>query len=145
MITFVRHAQSLFNSTGQIYRDIHLSELGKQQAMNLDGNYDVCIVSPLQRAKDTLNLSKIKYKVLEISHLCREHKDGNIINLLVDEKESIESLDELCERVLKFKQLLYNYIKDGHKICVISHYSFLLALTGIPFDNAQQISMIHKL
>jgi len=132
-IFLIRHAQSLFNAFGIKKRDIELSDFGIKQAKSLEGHADLVIISPLHRAKQTLENSKITYDNLMISNLCREHNDGNIINYLENEDETIETIEtreQLEERMNKFREFLKEQNKIHNTIIVITHALFISNLVA---------------
>ncbi len=60
VITLVRHAQSEANANqnGDMY-DPGITELGKEQAAQIEGHYDLVIISTLKRTRETLQHSKV--------------------------------------------------------------------------------------
>jgi len=136
-IYLIRHAQSLFNAFGTLSADIELSPYGKQQAALLTGKPCLVIISPLHRARQTLEHSNIQYTELLVSDLCRERLDGNIINHFSHETPSMESEAELADRVTKFKTLLLEKNQSGKykEIYVITHALFIHRLTGVGIVN----------
>lgn len=135
MTVFVRHAQSEFNAFGSKERDCGITELGKEQAKLLKGSYDLVVISPLKRVYETLAYSNIQYKNLLVSHLCREHIDGEQCNLLHGETIKLETKEDLQRRAEKFKEFLRTLEKGN--VLVISHYCFLKELLGIGLRNCQ--------
>ena len=63
-ITFIRHAQSLHNATGDIIVNCGLSNAGVEQAKKIDISFDCVVLSPLRRTLQTYALSQIKTKVV---------------------------------------------------------------------------------
>ena len=124
MISFMRHAMR-----GNESRDVGLVSEGIAQASKLEGEYDTVIISPLRRCRETLDHSKIKYKTLVITPLCRELRNGNIIDYMENEEIVTETMPSFSERLLQFKELLKFY-KDK-KILVISHCVFIAYFTGM--------------
>lgn len=134
----LRHAESVFNKFGTLTRDCQLSSDGREQAQALTGDYDLVVCSKLLRAKQTLEFSRIMYKDLLYTHLCREIRDGNIINLLDNELEEKETKEQLQDRIIRFKELLRQLSVIYPRILVVSHGCFLHRLTGYSWHNAQQ-------
>ena len=60
--------------------DPSLTPEGQQQAAALKGHYDLVICSPLRRTLQTLHCSRVTYRRLMVSELCREQRDHNICN-----------------------------------------------------------------
>ncbi len=137
VIYLIRHAQSLFNAFGTLSTDIELSPFGKQQAAQLVGKPCLVIISPLYRARQTLEHSNIQYGELLVSDLCRERLDGNIINHFSHEMPSIESEAEFADRIAKFKALLLekSQCNKYKEIYVITHALFIHRLTGVGIVN----------
>lgn len=161
-IILIRHAQSTFNAYGEQIRDVPLSDYGKTTCSSLNFNVDLVICSNMQRTKQTLEHSNIKYNDIIITPLCREHMNGNIIDYCKGEDIIVESVDELAERVKKFKKFVKDATNDlinknnakakantkntGQTItsrtitiCIISHSGFLRKLTGHFFNNAHYL------
>lgn len=129
-IIFIRHAQSTYNSTRVPDRDCHITEYGKSTCKNLNFDVNICICSTLIRTKETLDNSLIKYKKLITTELCREREFDGIHE---------ETNEEFHNRVREFKKMLLELVQFGNTICVISHGTFLLALTGNIFANCQYL------
>jgi len=141
-VKFIRHAQSEFN-VGINKKDPNLTDFGKMQALILEGEYDLVIVSPLKRTKQTLECSRIKYKHLVEMNDCREYSDGAICNSREDEDFS-ESHDEFIRRVNRFKSDLRNIIeKEGYQsVAVISHACFMCVACNVNgVNNCQTIEI----
>lgn len=138
MITLIRHAESTYNSSGDRTRDCPLSGRGYRQAARIIGNYDVIVCSPMKRSRQTLAASKLGFREVIFTDLCREIIDRNPINLYPKEKKSAESRKQIRARVDEFKSLIRKLAKTNSKIAVISHSGFLYELTGDNFDNADQ-------
>ncbi len=73
-VTFLRHAESIFNANLTSDKDCELTEKGNQQAHNTQGEYDIVICSILKRACETLEKSQIRYGRVIFTDLCREKK-----------------------------------------------------------------------
>lgn len=137
-ITFMRHAQSTFNAYGDQSSDCGLSQSGANSASHIKGSFDLVIISPLKRVRETFQHSKIQSKNIMVNELCRERKESNCDFLNLEDK-ILESEDELKTRVEKFKIFLKNRMED--KILVISHHTFLYYLTGVYFANCQMLEL----
>jgi broad specificity phosphatase PhoE len=137
MMDIIRHAESQYNAYEKQVRDVKLSERGCLQASNLSGSYDLAIVSTLSRALSTFALSRIIAKETLYTPLCREIRDGNVINYLPGELLERETLDDVAQRVKQFKEILHEPLTAGKRVCIISHYGFIYALTGLRMCNAQ--------
>ena len=139
-VYLIRHAQSKHNAFGTLLPNIDLSDYGKTQAKTLTGSPKLVIVSPLQRAWQTLEHSNIKYDHLMVSDLCREKMDGNIINHFPHEQPYSETDEEIKTRVKQFLELLEEQRKIHSEIYVITHAFFICNLVNIGLVyNCQKI------
>ena len=133
----LRHGESVHNAKGYSGKDCPITEKGKIQASKIEGKYDIVICSTLLRAKQTLDNTKVIYKELHMSELCREiRKDVSDIKESESTKILGETQEELKTRAHEFKKLLKRYPKDK-KILVVSHGIFLYELIGIQLKNCE--------
>jgi broad specificity phosphatase PhoE len=124
-VTFLRHAQSVFNRDLTSEKDCDLSDLGIQQAEEVSGYYDVIICSILKRAKQTLLHSNLTSKQLHFTELCREVR-RDICDFLEGEDETkLETESELQKRMNEFKQFLRSKVSPGQSVLVICHRDFI--------------------
>jgi broad specificity phosphatase PhoE len=139
-VYLIRHAQSKHNAFGTLLPNIDLSDYGKIQAKSLAGSPKLVIVSPLQRAWQTLEHSNIKYNHLMVSDFCREKCDGCIVNHFSHEQPYVETDADVAIRAKKFLELLEEQRKIHDEIYVITHALFIDHLTKIGFvHNCQKI------
>lgn len=124
-IDLFRHAQSELN-VGVQKRNINLTDVGIQQAKELTGDYDIVIVSELKRAQQTLEHSKITFKHKIITKECSEIG------------EPWETSKQFRERVRKFHSSLKAF-EPTQRVAVITHYFFIMTMTGYALDNAEKI------
>lgn len=132
MIDLLRHCESIFNAFGHDVKDCSLSQLGKEQAKNIKGKYDLVVLSPLERARQTLELSNITYDKLEVNGLAREYKI-DMCDFLEEENFVVETEEELVIRAEKLKKYLIDLVqknKPGYKILLISHYDIIWHMTS---------------
>ena len=65
-VTLIRHAESHFNAgnykTDEEIRNCRITNLGIQQAKQLNQSFDIVVLSPLKRAMETYLNSNIKTK-----------------------------------------------------------------------------------
>jgi|SRR5579872_2508296 len=145
-ITLIRHAQSLYNANPQLTQDIvdcGLSEEGIKQANQLNRTVDLLIVSPLKRAIETYNRSKIRTTSIIVSPLFIEYHYGNSITYGNNQHLAAETPDDVINRA----KTAISYIKSQpqQNIGIISHGYFLrvfmqeLGLESMDFQNAQII------
>lgn len=143
IIDFVRHAESEYNSgQDKIKRNPNITELGIKQSKELKGTYDIIITSNLVRTKQTLQYSSLQYTLTVENNLCREYNDGTNCNYLDNEEIKKETITELNERIIKFKNYLQNISILYNKIMVISHGIFMRHIlnTNKNISNCELIS-----
>jgi len=124
---FCRHAQSMENC-GNIMIDSPLSNLGREQAKKLAGQFNIVICSPLRRCQETLHYSSIQYDKLIINHNLRERIFSES-NCLFYEKRDSESDNEFFNRVKSFDNELTELI------CSLSNESSILIIGHSYFFN----------
>jgi len=138
-IYFVRHGESRFNAGFGDEYDCGLTETGIKQASNLFGDVNLVIVSPLKRARQTLQKSTIVFKHLLVSSLCRERRNVSNCDYLEGETKVMETDEQFGQRVLEFRQLLHLLTPFYPRILVVSHGIFIMATTGrtTPIGNCE--------
>jgi broad specificity phosphatase PhoE len=129
-ITFLRHAQSLFNKWLISEKDCDITEEGKYQVCDLSGEYDVIVISCLRRTHQTLLESQIKGKRILLTDLCREKRTDICDFLPGEDEKDLESTDELKVRIELFKEYLRRETLPEEKVLVISHGDFIWTATG---------------
>ncbi len=143
-VYFIRHGESTFNAYKSDEIDCDLTELGKKQCENLgerlkDIRFELVIVSPLARALQTFEISKIPHDRKEVNHLCREYKIEKC-DFLLGEEIVFEKEEDVKKRCFELR----NYIEklELNKIAVVCHADFIYHFTcdnnndGIWLDNA---------
>lgn len=135
-VHLLRHGESEFNATGnrELY-DAALTDLGKQQASEVKGHFDMVLCSPLRRAKETLQYSQITYNEMEIIHEARERKKDKSDLFAGEEQQSVETMQELVERALKLKDLILDYCKRYDSILVVGHWWLFKTMTSTNCDD----------
>lgn len=124
-VTFLRHAQSIFNRDLTSEKDCDLTDVGIEQAKQIKGTYDVIICSIMKRAKQTLQYSELNCKQLYFTDLCREVR-RDICDFMEGEDETqLETEKEVQKRIRLFKQYLLSKVNPGEKILVICHRDFI--------------------
>lgn len=124
-VTFLRHAQSLFNRDFTSEKNCSLSEQGIEDAKEITGTYDIIICSTMKRAKETLQHSQLSSKKLYFTDLCREYK-LDICDFLEDEDHTQkETHEELEKRMRLFKQYLREKVDPGKTVLVVCHRDFI--------------------
>jgi broad specificity phosphatase PhoE len=94
-VTLLRHAESLGNATGtwQGQTEFPLTETGRSQARLLAGywksqaaRFDLCITSPLGRARETAEIIAAELKLpVEVEPLWKERDNGRLAGLTQQE------------------------------------------------------------
>lgn len=127
-ITFIRHAQSLFNvGKSRHQRDCGITLGGELASRSIKGTVDCVVLSPLRRAIQTYALSEVKCGRVIVSNLFREHKNGTVSNYLSKEDIDLESEDELKQRIEIAIQFLRSL--PYKQIAVFTHHDFMVEFT----------------
>ena len=123
-VRFLRHAESVFNANLTSEKDCELTEKGKQQASEVEGDYDLIICSIMKRTCLTLDHSKLNYGRLVFTDLCRE-KRVDVCDYLPHEEEIKETEEELQKRIQHFLYFLKSQASTYSNVLVISHGDFI--------------------
>jgi broad specificity phosphatase PhoE len=124
-ITVIRHGETLYNVDLAYLEtpDVPLTPFGYLQASRLEGIYTHVFVSPLSRARMTLESSDIDAEIVVIEPLIREYAQYQC-DFLDYEKVIPEVPSELSDRCQQFiTKLVTQY--PGENICVITHAYWL--------------------
>lgn len=92
-----------------------LTDNGINQAKKLSGHYDLIVISPLRRAKETLQYSSITYNNIIINDNFRE-RIFNTTDRLLSEDKIIETDQDFFNRVNKFHDGLESLCKKYENI-----------------------------
>ena len=126
-ITIIRHGQSHFNAgnfnTDEEVRNCRLTEVGIQQAKQLNHSFDVVIVSTLKRALETYLNSNIKCRQLITSDLIREQKEDKPLNYLDLEEIVPENAEDVRKRAREAIELIKSL--EYNNIGIVSHGYFI--------------------
>ena len=106
--------------------------------MSLTGEYSLVLCSQLKRCRDTLTNSRVRYNTVIYTDLCREIRDCNPINLLINEDDIKETRERVKQRIEEFKDKLKSFIQYHRSILVTSHGMFLDTIMGNMWYNCQQ-------
>lgn len=128
-VTFLRHAESIFNANLISEKDCSLTQKGIEQASALEEEFDVVICSIMKRTCETLEKSRIKYGKLIFTDLCRE-KRSDICDYLSYEDEIKETDEELEKRIERFIHFLKSQVSPYQSVLVVSHGDFIHAIGG---------------
>jgi broad specificity phosphatase PhoE len=145
-VHFLRHAESIFNKYLVSEKDCDLTETGKMQASQLEGEYDVVFCSIMRRTQQTLTLSKINYSQLIGTDLCRE-KRSDICDFLGYENETMkETDDDLEKRIQTFLYFLKSQVSPYQTVLVVSHGDFIhtLGKKSQPYPKNAEIQ-VHEI
>lgn len=126
-VSFLRHAESVFNANLTSEKDCTLTEKGREQASKVEGQYDIVICSIMKRTCQTLDQSKIQYGRLIFTDLCRE-KRQDICDYLSYEDEIKETDEELEKRIERFIYFLKSQVSKYNSVLVVSHGDFIHTL-----------------
>lgn len=140
-VAFLRHAESIFNKYLVSEKDCELTELGKEQASKVEGQYDIVFCSIMKRACQTLDHSELTYGRLIFTDLCREKKT-TICDYLPHEDESVIDTDEQLEKQIKsFTYFLKSQVSPHQTVLVVSHGDFIYAIgkKSQPYPNNAEI------
>ena len=138
-VYLIRHGESTFNATNRQDVDCNLTDLGRKQAKKLgerlkDIHFDFVIISPLARAQQTFENSKINHKALETNYLCREYKETKS-DFLIGEDFRQETDEELTQRCMNFIE--YMKTLDYSLIGVVCHSTFIYYSLDILLGRGQ--------
>lgn len=138
-VRFLRHAESVFNATGNSDKDCSITEKGKEQASKLKEHFDIIICSTMKRACQTLDNSQMTYGKLIFTDLCREKRVDICDFLDCEDEKDKESDEELKLRIKKFLCFLKSQVSSYQRVLVISHRDFIYEFTNKQFnlDNAE--------
>lgn len=138
-VFFLRHAESIFNATGNSEKNCSLTDKGKEQASKLKEHYDVVICSTMKRACETLDNSHITYGKLFFTDLCREKRVDICDFLECEDEKDLESNEELNLRIKKFLCFFKSQVSTVNRVLIISHRDFIYEITNKQFnlDNAE--------
>jgi broad specificity phosphatase PhoE len=113
-ITCIRHCQSDF-----LDADPSLTQLGSQQASQINHKSDIVLISPLRRALHTYARSNIVSNKVFTSELCRERKDNLKYNYYRTEDIVPESEEDIWKRVNQLKHYILSFPEKN--VCLVSH------------------------
>lgn len=140
-VTFLRHAQSIFNRDLTSEKDCKLTDYGIEQAKKINGTYDIIVCSILKRAKQTLQYSELSSKQLHFTDLCREVR-RDICDFLEGEDETkLETEEEVQKRIKEFKKFLHSKTKPGEKVLVICHRDFIHEIGNKKYPEPKNAEM----
>lgn len=125
-IHFLRHGESTSNSGENDCVDAGLTALGRQQVQHHQGNYELIVVSPLRRATETLEATRVKslYRITEPR--CRERISAPR-DCLVGEKFVAETDAVFDARLRDFKIRLgawTDVFTSSFGILIVGHSHF---------------------
>ena len=140
-VTFLRHAQSIFNRDLTSEKDCELTDYGIEQSKKINGTYDVIICSILKRAKQTLEYSELNGKQLYFTDLCREVRRDICDFFEYEDETNLETDQELKKRIKEFKTFLKSKTKPGDRILVICHRDFIHEIGNKKYPEPKNAEM----
>ncbi|PAA88139.1 hypothetical protein BOX15_Mlig020676g2, partial [Macrostomum lignano] len=126
-VYFCRHAESTYNAHGDSSPDVPLSERGRAQAKALSGHYHIVLCSPMQRARQTIELSKITYSKMLVVPELREVVSVSSDHLAHERSwhETGSQAQERCAAVLQLLKSEAAAAAGGSpRILLVSHCVF---------------------
>ena len=145
----VRHAQSVFNALGRSKPDCSLSAAGIKQARLLRGHFCHIVCSPMLRAQQTLELSKLTYSSCETDDDAREKRD-NVCDFAAHEPTLRESHIAFATRMQRLNVKLCSLESVYEQVLLVSHAYVILALQRIrneqslPMDDDDVCKIAHE-
>ncbi len=134
VITCLRHGQSEFNAGKHDVYDAKVTELGKQQASQIEGHFDLVVCSTLTRTQETLRHSKITYDHLKLLEEARE-KRSNKCDFFPEEDLVMETNADMTRRMLKLKEILKGLATSYSNILVIGHNAMFKFFTSTNYEE----------
>jgi len=131
----MRHAASVFNDEGTDLPDCGLSARGAAQARALTGHYDLVVVSPLKRARHTLELSRITFSE-SLTLGCAREVVTDLCDCLPGETFVPETPTSVAARIAELTRLLASWV-DTRSVLVISHADLIWNLTAREIGGEQ--------
>ena len=113
-ITLIRHAHPNPDQPS----DPSLSDMGRKQALTLDGHFQLVVLGPLRRQLDTYTHSNISGDKMAMSELLREQRSGKAYNYYRNEIPKAETRDDAMVRVKALKEWLRKQPETD--ICMIT-------------------------
>ena len=163
-ITLIRHAESAFNVLEESkcsdrqnvsLLDCALTPQGIEQCNALSLQFDLLLVSPLQRCQQTLQHSNIGYANCVVLHILREYKT-DICDFRENEAIIYETEPDIIGRIEATKDVLEWIIANNTELCsigLVGHHDFFWYLTseiigderfGTGLDNAGFVALNAK-
>ena len=127
-VSFLRHAESIFNKYLTSDKNCELTEYGKEQASKVSGHYDIVICSIMKRTCQTLDYSQLTYGKLMFTDLCREKKTTICDYLEHEDETKIDSDEDLELQIKRFLSFLKSQVSPHQTVLVVSHGDFIYAI-----------------
>lgn len=140
-VSFLRHAESVFNKYLTSEKDCELTPEGVEQAKKVQGHFDIVFCSIMKRTCQTLDHSELTYGRLVFTDLCREKKT-TICDYLPYEDETVVDTDEQLEnQIQRFLYFLKSQVSPHQTVLVVSHGDFIHAIgkREKPYPNNAEI------
>ena len=139
-VYLLRHAESEFqvNFPDDTVYDVPLSEKGHEQASQVQGHFELALCSPLMRARQTLESSKITYDKMEIIQEARERKTFKGDFFEGENFQNVELLPEFVLRVKKLIEILKGRCEKYQKVVLVCHWWIGKILTSTDHEEIIQ-------
>ena len=149
IIHYLRHAESKFNAVQKANKGVNLdhmthlvnaplSDYGQGQASQIKGQYDLVLLSPMRRCRQTLQHSQIEWVRLQELSVLREFMT-DVCDFMEGEERKIETHEQLADRILAIKEFLL-YVRDLQKyktVLIVSHGDLYYQMFGQWLESAQ--------
>ncbi len=155
-IWLVRHGQSKAQTEEELSIDSGLSRLGTKQAKRLakalkDVNFDRIYVSPLKRARETFEHSRLRGSEIRFDSRAVEEMPegaysqllpyGNLPDYAEKDKQDAWNLDARSRASSLMNEL---YASEARQILVVSHFGFLNHLLKVFFSGSENTQSLPK-
>ncbi len=136
-VYLLRHAESEFqvNFPKDTVYDVPLSAKGHEQASKIQGHFDLALCSPLMRARQTLESSKITYGKMEILPEARERKTFKGDFFEGENFQEVEPLPQFVLRVKKLTDILKRHCEKHERVVLVCHWWIGKILTSTDHEE----------
>lgn len=146
VLVCIRHALSVFNVMGRSRPNCSLAAAGIAQAKRVVGEFNHVVCSPMLRAKQTLELSSIRYDTLEFDEDAREKRD-DACDFFPHEPTVRETYIEFSVRMKRLNDKLTSLEEWNPSVLLVAHAYVVLAISRIregkplPMDEEDAIAL----